>query len=77
MLNRIGLNFDFILKYLPWYIDAATGKVDIILANFTATEERAEQVDFALPYMKVKLGVVSPDNALTTDNTEVLAWAIR
>ena len=45
----------------------ATGKVDIILANFTVTEERAAQVDFALPYMKVKLGVVSPDNALITD----------
>ena len=46
---------------------AATGKVDIILANFTVTEERTQQVDFALPYMKVKLGVVSPDNALITD----------
>lgn len=45
----------------------ATGKVDIILANFTVTEERAKQVDFALPYMKVKLGVVSPDSALITD----------
>lgn len=45
---------------------AATGKVDIVLANFTVTEERAQQVDFALPYMKVKLGVVSPDNALIT-----------
>ena len=45
----------------------ATGKVDIILANFTVTEERAKQVDFALPYMKVKLGVVSPDGALITD----------
>lgn len=43
-----------------------TGKVDIILANFTVTEERAEAVDFALPYMKVALGVVSPDNALIT-----------
>ena len=43
---------------------AATGKVDIILANFTVTEERAEKVDFALPYMKVKLGVVSPDSAV-------------
>ena len=43
-----------------------TGKVDIILANFTVTEERAESVDFALPYMKVALGVVSPDNALIT-----------
>jgi len=43
-----------------------TGKVDIILANFTVTNERAESVDFALPYMKVALGVVSPDSALIT-----------
>ena len=39
-----------------------TGKVDIILANFTVTEERAEEVDFALPYMNVALGVVSRDD---------------
>ena len=44
-----------------------SGKVDIILANFTVTPERAEVVDFALPYMKVALGVVSPDSALITD----------
>lgn len=44
-----------------------TGKVDIVLANFTVTEERAESVDFALPYMKVALGVVSPDDALITE----------
>lgn len=44
-----------------------SGKVDIILANFTVTEERAQKVDFALPYMKVALGVVSPDAALITD----------
>ena len=49
----------------------ATGKVDIILANFTVTEERAQQVDFALPYMKVMLGVVSPDSALITDVEEL------
>ena len=36
-----------------------TGKVDVILANFTVTEERAQEVDFALPYMNVALGVVS------------------
>lgn len=41
-----------------------SGKVDIILANFTVTKDRAEKVDFALPYMKVALGVVSPDSAL-------------
>lgn len=42
---------------------AATGKVDLVLANFTVTPERAEKVDFCLPYMKVALGVVSPDSA--------------
>ena len=40
-----------------------TGKVDIILANFTVTGERAEEVDFALPYMSVSLGVISPKDA--------------
>ena len=45
---------------------AKTGKVDIVLANFTITKERAEQVDFALPYMKVALGVVSPAKANIT-----------
>lgn len=30
-----------------------TGKVDVILANFTVTPERAEAVDFADPYMNV------------------------
>lgn len=49
----------------------ATGKVDIILANFTVTEERAQQVDFALPYMKVMLGVVSPGSALITSVDEL------
>lgn len=43
-----------------------SGKVDVILANFTVTEERAQSVDFALPYMKVALGVVSPESDLIT-----------
>lgn len=43
-----------------------TGKVDVILANFTVTEERAEEVDFALPYMNVALGVISPDSNVIT-----------
>lgn len=51
------------------YLQSA--KVDIILANFTVTDERAEVVDFALPYMKVALGVVSPDSALITDVSEL------
>lgn len=40
-----------------------SNKVDIILANFTVTPERKEKVDFANPYMKVALGVVSPDGS--------------
>lgn len=41
-------------------------KVDIIMANFTVTDERKQKVDFANPYMKVSLGVVSPDSAKIT-----------
>ena len=48
-----------------------TGKVDIILANFTVTEERAQKVDFALPYMNVALGVVSPDSKVITDLSQI------
>ena len=44
-----------------------SNKVDITLANFTVTDERKKQVDFALPYMKVSLGVVSPKTGLITD----------
>ena len=69
--NRIGEDLGVDVEYVS--TDAAnrveflkTGKVDIILANFTVTPERAESVDFALPYMKVALGVVSPDDALIT-----------
>ena len=50
-----------------------TGKVDIVLANFTVTPERAEKVDFALPYMNVALGVVSPDSRVIKDLSEITA----
>ena len=43
---------------------AETAKADIVAANFTVTPERAEKVDFSFPYMKVSLGVVSPDKAV-------------
>ena len=48
-----------------------TGKVDIILANFTVTPERAEAVDFASPYMNVALGVVSHDDNVITDLSQI------
>ncbi len=42
-------------------------KVDIIMANFTKTADREKQVDFANPYMKVTLGVVSKNGDITTE----------
>lgn len=67
--NRIGEDLGVEINYVS--TEAAnrieylqTGKVDIILANFTVTPERAEEVDFALPYMNVALGVVSPEGAV-------------
>ncbi len=53
------------VEYLETY------KVDIVLANFTVTPERAEKVDFALPYMNVALGVVSPDSRVITDLSQI------
>lgn len=41
-----------------------SGKVDMIMANFTQTKEREEVVDFATPYMKVALGVVSKNGEI-------------
>lgn len=70
--NRIAKDLGVEVEYVP--VEAASrveylvsNKVDIILANFTVTEERKEKVDFTLPYMKVALGVVSPDSELITD----------
>lgn len=70
--DRIAKDLGVELKLVP--VEAAsrvefleTAKVDIIPANFTVTDERKEKVDFALPYMKVALGVVSPDSAIITD----------
>lgn len=69
--NKIGEDLGVKINYVSTeaasrteYLE--TGKVDIILANFTVTDERAQVVDFALPYMNVALGVVSPDSNVIT-----------
>lgn len=74
--DRIGKDLGVDVEYVS--LDPAsrvefvqTGKVDVVLANFTVTEERAQQVDFALPYMKVSLGVVSPDGNVITDVSQL------
>ena len=76
--KRIGEDLGLTVNYVSTeaanrveYLE--TGKVDIILANFTVTPERAEKVDFALPYMNVALGVVSPDSRVITDLSELTA----
>lgn len=43
-----------------------SNKADIVLANFTETPERKQVVDFAKPYMKVSVGVISPKSASIT-----------
>lgn len=74
--NRIGQDLGVKINYVS--TEAAnrieylqTGKVDIILANFTVTPERAREVDFASPYMNVALGVVSPDSAVITSLEDI------
>ena len=74
--NRIAQDLGVELEYVS--TEAAsrieylqTGKVDIILANFTVTPERAEEVDFALPYMNVALGVVSHNDRVITDLSQI------
>ena len=74
--NRIGEDLGVKINYVS--TEAAnrieylqTGKVDIILANFTVTPERAQEVDFALPYMNVALGIVSPESAPITSLDEI------
>ena len=70
--NQLAKDLGVKVKYVS--VDAAnraeyliSNKVDITLANFTVTDERKKQVDFALPYMKVSLGVVSPKKGVITD----------
>ena len=55
--NQLAKDLGVKVKYVS--VDAAnraeyliSNKVDITLANFTVTDERKKQVDFALPYMK-------------------------
>ena len=74
--NRIAKDLGVKVKYVPVEAAArvevlATGKVDVVLANFTVTPERAQKVDFALPYMKVALGIVSPKKALITNPAQL------
>ncbi len=74
--NRLGEDLGVEINYVSTeaanrveYLE--TGKVDVIMANFTVTADRAEKVDFTLPYMNVSLGVVSPDSNVITDLSQL------
>ena len=70
----LGLNINYVSTEAASRVEyLETGKVDIVLANFTVTEERAEKVDFALPYMNVALGVVSHEDNVITDLSQISA----
>ncbi|GBU23419.1 hypothetical protein R83H12_00030 [Fibrobacteria bacterium R8-3-H12] len=46
-------------------------RADVVLANFTHTPKRAKILDFAHPYMKVSISVVSPKTAPIRDVGEL------
>ena len=72
LAQDLGVELKLVSVDAPNRVEYLTSaKVDIILANFTVTPARAEVVDFALPYMKVALGVVSPDSALITTEEQL------
>lgn len=64
----LGVKPDWIQVNADSRVDALkSDKVDVVLANFTVTEDRKNVVDFASPYMKVSIGVASPTDAPITD----------
>ena len=65
LARRMGKDLDvkirFVLVNANNRVDTLnSNKADIVLANFTVTPERKEVVDYAKPYMKVSVGVISP-----------------
>ena len=68
----LGVNVKFIQVNANNRVDTLnSNKADIVLANFTETPERKQVVDFAKPYMKVSVGVISPKNAPITSASQL------
>lgn len=67
LAKDMGVKIDWVQVNADARVDALrSDKVDLILANFTVTDERKQVVDFASPYMKVSVGVVSKNSAKIT-----------
>ena len=74
LAEDLGVDVNFVSPEAASRIEyLQTGKADVILANFTVTPEREEEVDFALPYMNVSLGVISPDSAVVESLDDLTA----
>ena len=67
MAKDMGVKVKFIQVNANNRVDTLnSNKADIVLANFTETPERKQVVDFAKPYMKVSVGVISPKSVSIT-----------
>lgn len=63
---------EFVIVNAEERVDALkSNKVDLVLANFTKTDEREKVIDFANPYMKVAIGVASPKDKQITKAAEL------
>ncbi len=72
LAEDLGVEVEFVSTEAASRVEyLETNKVDVILANFTVTDERAEKVDFCLPYMKVSLGVISHEGNVVTSLDEL------
>ena len=72
MAKDLGVKVKFIQVNANNRVDTLnSNKADIVLANFTETPERKQVVDFAKPYMKVSVGVISPKNAPITSASQL------
>lgn len=68
MAKDMGVKVKFVQVNANNRVDTLNSKkADIVLANFTQTPERKQVVDFAKPYMKVSVGVVSPKKKAITN----------
>ncbi|WP_251546829.1 transporter substrate-binding domain-containing protein [Limosilactobacillus caecicola] len=67
MAKDLGVKIKFVQVNANNRVDTLnSNKADIVLANFTVTSARKKVVDFAKPYMKVSVGVVSPKKKAIT-----------
>ena len=72
LATDLGVDVEFVSTEAANRVEyLKTNKVDLILANFTVTEERAEAVDFCEPYMNVALGAVSHKSHVITSLDDV------